>query len=350
MTLGNIMTNTLQNGSVSVPLAAALIEFSEQLGANRRMVLQRSGLEATDLKDSEGRLSLDGFYDLIRACRELTNNPAILLEFASHADFSEVSVAGLIANASPTMLHALLQLNRYGRLAIDVPYTGESALAFERGREADFIVDRRIPVIARTELMEISFTYLITGPRAFLPKPHVLGVELVGDPPGHADAYKQVWNCPISFNATRNAIRLGTWVADHPVRLQPDYVYDILTRHADRLLETFSKPSTFSTILERLIASELHTGVVTIGWAAQQLGVSRQTIYRRLKSEDTTFEQLLDTLRHKMALLYLSERKLTVFETAFLLGYSDPSPFSRAFKRWTGIAPAAYLKPEVDRG
>jgi AraC-like DNA-binding protein len=71
------------------------------------------------------------------------------------------------------------------------------------------------------------------------------------------------------------------------------------------------------------------------------MGLSRQTLFRRLKDEGTTFEKLLDELRHKMALNYLSEKKVSVNETAYLTGFSESAAFSRAFKRWTGQSPRA---------
>jgi AraC-like DNA-binding protein len=69
------------------------------------------------------------------------------------------------------------------------------------------------------------------------------------------------------------------------------------------------------------------------------MGVSRQTLFRRLKREGVTFEKVLDGLRHRMALYYLGGRKVSVNETAYLVGFSDPAAFSRAFKRWTGVSP-----------
>jgi AraC-like DNA-binding protein len=88
-----------------------------------------------------------------------------------------------------------------------------------------------------------------------------------------------------------------------------------------------------------LIMPILHTGDVSIETIAAKLGASRQTLYRNLKSESITFEQVLDDLRHRMALDYLAGKRVSVNETAFLVGFSDPASFSRACKRWTGRSP-----------
>ena len=69
------------------------------------------------------------------------------------------------------------------------------------------------------------------------------------------------------------------------------------------------------------------------------MGLSHDTLYRKLKEEGVTYEKLLDELRHKMALHYLNGKKVSVNETAYLVGFSDASAFSRAFRRWTGASP-----------
>ena len=84
----------------------------------------------------------------------------------------------------------------------------------------------------------------------------------------------------------------------------------------------------------------LHTGDGSMDMIAGKMGVSRQTLFRRLKAEGVTFEKVLDELRHKLALHYLSGKKVSVNETAYLVGFSDPAAFSRAFKRWTGMSPS----------
>jgi AraC-like DNA-binding protein len=90
----------------------------------------------------------------------------------------------------------------------------------------------------------------------------------------------------------------------------------------------------------------LHKGEANIDCIAAKLGMSRQTLFRRLKAEGATFVGVLDELRHKLALHYLSGEKVSVNETAYLVGFSDPAAFSRAFKRWTGASPRTAKPPK----
>ena len=75
---------------------------------------------------------------------------------------------------------------------------------------------------------------------------------------------------------------------------------------------------------------------------ARKHGMSERTMQRRLKAEGTTFAALVDEVRTDLAKMYLADDKLAVFEVAFLLGYSEPSAFNRAFKRWLGTSPTEY--------
>jgi len=68
--------------------------------------------------------------------------------------------------------------------------------------------------------------------------------------------------------------------------------------------------------------------------------MSERSLQRKLSAEATTFDQLLDELRHGLSLRYLADPRISIAETAYLLGYSEPSAFHRAFKRWTGQTPS----------
>jgi AraC-like DNA-binding protein len=74
---------------------------------------------------------------------------------------------------------------------------------------------------------------------------------------------------------------------------------------------------------------------------ARQMGFSRATLFRKLRAEGVTFDEVLEKLRLDRALQLLRDEKRSVQQTAHLLGFSDPAAFSRAFKRWTGVSPKA---------
>jgi AraC-like DNA-binding protein len=93
-------------------------------------------------------------------------------------------------------------------------------------------------------------------------------------------------------------------------------------------------------LVERELEPLLGAGTIRVEDVARAHGYSRQTLYRRLKAEGATFEEVLDDLRRRLALRLIREEGLPVKEAAWRLGYSDPAAFSRAFKRWTGASPS----------
>jgi AraC-like DNA-binding protein len=87
------------------------------------------------------------------------------------------------------------------------------------------------------------------------------------------------------------------------------------------------------------IIDSLPSGPVANEKVARELGMSVRSLQRRLAEAGTSFRDLLDTSRQEMAQSYIREPEIELVEIAFLLGFSDQSAFSRAFKRWTGNSP-----------
>lgn len=112
---------------------------------------------------------------------------------------------------------------------------------------------------------------------------------------------------------------------------------------AKAVVAAVERPTAFRRGVEGRIEALLETGEARIERVASDMGLSRQTLYRRLKDEGVTFEDLLDRLRHRLALHYLREDRMSVKAASYRLGFSDPAAFSRAFKRWTGASPRAAM-------
>ncbi len=145
-------------------------------------------------------------------------------------------------------------------------------------------------------------------------------------------------------------------VLDHAIRtaptlrvslgIEPQFLLPVnIERHAESLLAARPEP-TLSTAdrVRRIVAGALAEGEVTLAGVASMLKMSERSLQRRLADEGLKFDALLDEIRRDLALRYLADPKIAIAEVAYLLGYSEPSPFHRAFKRWTGKTPTEARK------
>jgi len=82
---------------------------------------------------------------------------------------------------------------------------------------------------------------------------------------------------------------------------------------------------------------------------ARQLAMSPRTLQRRLAAEQVSYQELLDDARKEAAARYLGESTLAICEVAYLVGYSEPAPFHRAFKRWYGMTPENFRRQRCRR-
>ena len=121
-----------------------------------------------------------------------------------------------------------------------------------------------------------------------------------------------------------------------------------MSARAEELLKSLERSKTTRGGVENLLVPILHTGEASVEVIASKLGLSRQTLFRKLKVEGVTFEQVLDEMRHQLALYYLNAKKASVNQTAYLLGFSEPAAFSRAFKRWTGSSPRTMQSSKIE--
>ena len=326
--------------SVAAGILRGIARAALARGADRGALLSAAGIDPPDLEDHDRRLPLDLYRALVGAARALTGDPAFALHYGETVDLSEVSVVGLIGLASETMAEAFRQLQRYSRLMVDIETGGKDRFELVWRGSHLWLIDNRTDPNDFPEQTEIAFAQMVTGCRAFGVDPFALEVRFTHADPGYLGEYERILRAPVMFEAGENAMRLDQRFLHHPIAVQPRYAFGILTQHAETLLERRKSQQTTRGRVESLLVPILHTGDVGVERIAGSMGLSRQTLYRRLRAEGVTFEQVLDVLRHRLALDYLGGSKVSINEIAYLTGFSDPAAFSRAFKRWTGKSPS----------
>jgi len=118
----------------------------------------------------------------------------------------------------------------------------------------------------------------------------------------------------------------------------------MMDRQAAVLLEMFDSKLNLVNSTREQVASRLPNGDPILDDVAEALSLTARVLQNRLKESGTTFKEVVDDVRKQLALSYLSEEDVPLIDVAFLLGFSEQSSFSRAFKRWMGKSPMEYRK------
>ncbi len=329
--------------TVAAGVVAGLFDFCSKLGVSPDILADVSDIDITNLANPDARVSLGAYMQAMRFAITATGRPELPLAFGEAAGMSELSIVGLLMEASETVGDAYVQMRRYGRLAIEA--TGSSAEPrFELIRKGNrlFLADEQPVVQEYPELTENAFAWLACGPRRYMKRSPVISASVTWPKPEHWQAYEKILRCPVHFESEWNAIEMAPESLSWPVRQNPKYVFGILTDRADHLIKELGDVRRTSSELQNLLAAILHEGSITAESAARHMGMSRQTLFRRLDNEGTDFTTVLRELREELAKTYLNGSKASLNEVAYLVGFSDASSFTRAFKRWTGIAPGEF--------
>lgn len=324
-----------------------LVDFAVSKGADRVALLARAGIEPDALTHQDNRVSVAKYIALFEAAAELTGIPAISLEYGKAVRMQEISIVGLICEACERVTDVPIQLNRYAQLVIDddrgEPATLMRGVAKNGGAwiEGPSSLFTENPIIAETEITRLIWNTRVmfanTPEFKTIKFPRI--VHFMHKAPAYAAEYERIFDAPVVFESDWNAMEIDPaflMLKQPPVNR---YVFSVLSERAEALMKSFESDRTTRGRVESLLMGILHTGEASMDVVAEKLGQSRQTLYRNLKDEGVTYEQVLDELRHKLALHFLNGKRVSVNETAYLVGFSDPASFSRAFKRWTGVSP-----------
>jgi AraC-like DNA-binding protein len=333
--------------TIAAGFVRGLMEFAVSKGATRTALERRSGLVARELADPDARIPLARYMALVRAGKELSGDPALALHFAETSDISHLSIMGLVAPSAATLTEAFALLNRYTRLGVDVESTAPERFQLAPGDDGVWIIDTRANPNEFFELTEGTFVrfvsnigLLLRSRGLALDAPVAKLVHVTHADPGYRAEYERIFRAPVIFDSDKNALLLSETVLDLRTPEAPEYGVRVMSQRADALLESLADRTTRGRV-EHLLTPLLATRNIRMDAIAEKLGCTRSTLLRQLKAEGVTFEQVVDELRHKMALHLLTAEKASVKEAAHLVGFSEPAAFSRAFKRWTGMTPRA---------
>lgn len=329
--------------AISIIFARALASQVQRQGFDSDKLLQHCQIARERLKDLRGTMTIEEADLLTRDAIALTQDAALGLTIGESAPENMLQVVSYLLLAQPTLREALGTLKRFSALLAD----GLLCDLVEDGELASFIFK---PAAAPCDSLRSGVEYMLAMTarfsRHFTPADAVLHeVQVMHDAPSYAARYSEVFACPVLFNQAQNALVFPCSYLDVPQPHADESVRATFEQAADRML--LERIQECGALVQRVRALLYHTedlNQVRIERIARQVGLSARALRRRLGSEGAPFSSLVNEARCRFACEQLRRPDGTIKGTAELLGFSEPSAFHRAFKRWTGSTPTRLIK------
>nr|AQQ75042.1 hypothetical protein [uncultured bacterium] len=334
------------SGTMLAAVVQGNLEAAKAFGLDTDALRRKAGLSDDMLSDPDGRIPVESYVSLWEAIHAAPRALSFGLWLGKSLSVGALGVVGYVMQHAPDVRAALYCLERFNGLLGD----GVGPEITERG---EHVVLHRVepPRLARLSSLSIAAplgTVTLLRELAGLGESEPLAVEAAFQhpplPPEALAELEALLGCPLRFNEGEMRLVLPRSILDRAVVTPNGRLLAYLERHAEALQARVRSSASVAGQVREILTARLRQGEPDQGAVAQALALSERTLQRRLQEEGTSFADLLDEVRRDLARMYLADPKLAVFEVAFLLGYSEPSAFNRAFKRWTGQSPSEFRR------
>ncbi|OBY75781.1 AraC family transcriptional regulator [Acinetobacter gyllenbergii] len=158
----------------------------------------------------------------------------------------------------------------------------------------------------------------------------------------HQEKYQKIWGCPVRLGQSNGYICFDETQLTIPSAAHEPELLKVHEHHAASQLELLNKHQLINEIEKILASGLLESGEFDQNIIAEHLGRSARSLRADLQLLNTSYEKIIAHYRERLARRLLSQTEESIDQIVYLTGFSEPSAFSRAFKRWTGETPTAY--------
>lgn len=335
------MVTSAPKPTVLARLGGLVLAAAQARGVDVATLRQRTGFDPGVLADPDARIPLALENALWNVAAELASDPCFGLHAVPLVKPGVFDALDYAVRTAPDLLSGLQRLARYNRLVHDIAtfqvIDEGTRVTVEHGfalpglspcRHASDFTLASLPVVAAQ----------MCGERV-----SVLAVRLAHPAPPDVQPYVDTFGVMPRFGAAVSALVFDAERLRRPLPQADAGLSRIVTAHAERLLAERTPADAGQGMVARvarLVGERIANGPPALSDIARTLHLSERSLQRQLEAEGTRFSALVEQVRHDLALRYLADHRLALGEVAYLLGYAEPSPFHRAFKRWTGMTPA----------
>ena len=298
------------------------------------------GLNPEVMKRSGGRYRIDSIDSLWRKASDMIGDPCFGLKAADLWHPSNLGALGYAMLASNTLRTTLERLDRYHRVLSDEVFMKLDETA--EGLKLTLISSHKWRDIAEQNDAALALIMSICRVN-YIDELAPVSVTFTHPKPSCSSRFFEYFRSPVDFESTSNSLTLPIDAVDENL---PGSNPQLAELNDQIMIEYLAKldQDHISQRVKAIIIDQLPSGNITDESVARVLHLSPRKLQRQLQSVDTTFNTLLNEIRLDLAQKYLREQKISMTEIAFLLGFSESSAFSRAFKRWMRVSPSEYRR------
>lgn len=310
-----------------------LYEYLEARGHSPEAVLGEPW--PTPDPDGLGGVDVERWDRMLQRAATQLSDPLVSLHVGQTITAQHLGILGAVLLACENLGAALQRLDRYQRLIFDVvPMSVRAGSSW-----LELVWDPSQYLTGRL-VEETGYSVLIQFTRSLIRgSAQPLQVRFAHPAPDDVGPYEDFFGCPVLFEQSEPGVRFGLDLLAMPLRSPDRGLISLLEQHADALLARLPQQEEIVEQLRKAISDALREGEPDIEKISTKLSCSSRTLQRRLLAAGTSFRAELNLVRHELAASYLRDPRLQVVEIALLLGYSEHSAFTRAFREWTGETP-----------
>ena len=304
-------------------------------------IYKRCGIEPAHLKDPHIRTPHQANLTFWRVAEEETNDSNVGLHFGEHMPVFRGQVLEYLFLSSPNFGEGLQRALSYQRLLTDAA----NAKLEVDGSEACLVTDTQIPEISTLRHYNdcaavglVKFFSYVTDSE-FTPT----RICFSFDQPDDISEYQRIFDCTVEFSCPNNRIYFDADILQRPSFHAESELLQLHEQLADKHVAQLEQQDVILEV-RKVIGEILESEEVTLDQVALRMNISTRKLRSLLSNADTSFNQLLADYRCRFAKRLLACTNESIDEIVYLTGFSEPSTFYRAFKRWTGLTPVEYRK------
>jgi AraC-like DNA-binding protein len=334
----------VREATLATSLLIDFIGFLGRRGLDAETVCRAAQLDLGALAEPHSRVPASAMERLWSAAEALTGDADVGLHSAESYNPGALSIVGYVILSCRTAGAALEALARYA------PLLNEGLrVSVERGPQTTAClfgaadgIDSFLHRSPRQAVETLAAGIVLTLARLSTRPPTPVAVNFRHAAPRSTAEHTRLLGPVVRFEQAENAVVYTSDALSATMLSADPALLDVFEADAKQRLTQLKSRGAVSGRVQSLVGARLKGEVPSLAAIASELAMSERSIQRSLSEESTSYREIVDEVRKGLALSHLSRPGATAADVAFLLGFSEPSAFTRAFRRWTGSSPSQF--------